>query len=307
MMALTLLLLAIAPGFFILWYVYSKDKYEKEPKGLIIVTFLLGAVMVFPAGFLEMGLERVIGIPMEGNFLGAFIGAFLVVAPIEEVCKYLSVRIKAFRSPDFDSVMDGIVYSVSGAIGFATLENVFYVMGGGIGVGLLRAFLSVPGHAMEGAILGYYLGMRKMNPESKEKFVLAGLLMAILFHGAYDFVLFTQTPLGLLIVPIIVWLYFLFRKRIYVALKGSSFRGVRDEELFQKVAKRLTPAGILKVIFGLFFLICSVSIVGVFIEQSARGIVWDDTDYLFLTAFTVVPTLAGIVLIALSRKNIIKK
>jgi RsiW-degrading membrane proteinase PrsW (M82 family) len=87
---------------------------------------------------------------------------------------------------------------------------------------------------MTGAILGYYMGMKKMNPESKKHFIEVGLAIAILFHGAYDFVLLTQTLLCLLIIPIMICLYFFYRKRVYLALKDSPFRAGRDENLFRK-------------------------------------------------------------------------
>jgi len=45
--------------------------------------------------------------------MGAFITAFFIVGLTEEFFKYLSVRIKAFKSPDFNEVMDGIVYGVA--------------------------------------------------------------------------------------------------------------------------------------------------------------------------------------------------
>jgi len=234
---LTLFVLAIAPGFFIIWYIYYKDKYEKEPKRLIIITFVLGAVAVIPAGILENILIKMIGIPMTGNLLGALIGAFFIVAPTEEFFKYLSVRIKAFGSPEFNEVMDGIVYGVSGAIGFATLENIFYVFEGGVGTGIARAFLAVPLHAMTGVIIGYYMGRRKMNPESKRRYIGTGLIIAILFHGVYDFVLFTEMSLGLLVIPIIIWLYSLHRERLHLALKDSPFRNGEDEELFENNKK----------------------------------------------------------------------
>jgi RsiW-degrading membrane proteinase PrsW (M82 family) len=230
---LTLFSLSFAPGLFILWYVYCKDKYEKEPARLIFITFCLGAGVVIPVGVIEHILELIIAMPYEGNFLGAFIFAFLVVAPTEECSKCLCIWV-AFRSPHFNEVMDGIVYGVAAAMGFATVENFFYVFEGGVSTGIARAFLSVPSHAMTGAILGYYMGMKKMNPESKKHFIEVGLAIAILFHGAYDFVLLTQTPLSLLVIPIIICLYFFYRKRVYLALKDSPFRAGRDENLFRK-------------------------------------------------------------------------
>ena len=92
--------------------------------------------------------------------------------------------------------MDGIVYSVMVSMGFATLENVMYVLnfaqqGQGLQVGIQRMFLSVPAHASFAVVMGYFVGKAKINTGSKSfMLMLTGLLIAIFFHGTYDFFLF---------------------------------------------------------------------------------------------------------------------
>ncbi|MEJ2068427.1 MAG: PrsW family glutamic-type intramembrane protease, partial [Deltaproteobacteria bacterium] len=203
MLVLTLLVLAIAPGISILWYVYNKDKYEKEPKKLVVKTFFIGACFTIPAGLLEVALQSITGINMSGSLAQGFIGAFFFVAPIEEYAKYLALRVKAYRSAEMNEVMDGIVYGVAAAMGFATLENISYVLEHGVGTGILRAFLSVPSHGIEGAIIGYYLGLGKMNPKSLKKNVFKGLTIAILFHGTFDFLAFSESAMSALIIPLV--------------------------------------------------------------------------------------------------------
>lgn len=44
------------------------------------------------------------------------------------------------RLNDFDEPLDGIVYGVTASLGFATLENILYVVDGGFEVALVRAF-----------------------------------------------------------------------------------------------------------------------------------------------------------------------
>ncbi|MGQ9664052.1 MAG: PrsW family glutamic-type intramembrane protease [bacterium] len=58
---------------------------------------------------------------------------------------------------EFDEVMDGIVHCVASSLGFATVENIIYVLDRGAGTGILRAFLSVSGYAFFGALMGYYI------------------------------------------------------------------------------------------------------------------------------------------------------
>jgi RsiW-degrading membrane proteinase PrsW (M82 family) len=142
-MALILLLVALAPGFFLLWYFWHRDRYEPEPKKKIIMTFILGAVMVIPAILIEVLLERGVN-ALTSGVLSTFLLAFIVVAPTEEFLKFFIVKQWVYDSSEFDEVMDGIVYMVSASLGFATLENIFYVFQHGLGIGVIRAFLAVP-------------------------------------------------------------------------------------------------------------------------------------------------------------------
>lgn len=334
---LFLLALAIAPGIFIIWYIYNKDKYDKEPKRLIVITFFLGALSGIPAGIVEIILGNMVGVPMWGDATGAFIWAFLIVGPVEEIAKYLAVRVKAYRSPEFNEVMDGIVYGVSAAMGFATLENIFYVLEGGIAVGILRALLSVPGHAMWGAIIGYYMGLKKMNPESNKRYVLTGLTIAILFHGAYDFFIFTQTALALLIIPLIIWLYRIYRKRLRFALKESSMgedlvktpltgeeavgtpatkgeltREPRDSQgpLVTNLVterKKYTSGGILILIFGIILVSFSgFMALGAIVTVLEEGI-WTVKDSIMVFFIIVIPGVLGVFLLKRSRKHRVLK
>ena len=302
-----LFVLAVAPGIFILWYVYHKDKYEPEPKGLIVVTFLIGIGSAVPACLLELLYEGSLGIPMEGNIAGAFIGAFFIVAPVEEVSKYLAVRVKAYRSPAFNEVMDGIVYSVAAALGFATIENIAYVYQFGFATGIFRAVSSVPMHGLCGAVIGYYLGMKKMSMESGRHFVLTGLVVAILFHGAYDFVVFTQTPLGLLVIPIMIWLYRVYKKRLLLALGGSPFRGARDEQLFASVTRHRTPVGIAKIAVGIVLLTFSAVMTTGAVVSISEGTVSGAEQYGYVGILVFFPLTIGMLLFFLARKDVVMR
>lgn len=300
-----LLILAIAPGFFILWYVYNKDKYEREPKGLILATFFIGVGVAVPAGLIEYFFEWSTGIPMTGNMLGAFVGSFFVVAPVEEVAKFIAVRVKAYNAASFNEVMDGIVYSVAAALGFATIENVFYVFQFGTATGIFRAVFSVPLHALCGAIIGYYLGMKKVHGGQKKHFVVAGLLVAILFHGAYDFVLFSETFLGILIVPIMVFLFFAYKKRLFIALKDSPFRGGRDDALFAAVSRHRTPGGIIKISLGIVAVVFSAVMVAGWVASVNQGQSFSAQQYGYIIALVLAPLGVGIWLFFLSRKDVV--
>ena len=304
-MYLSLLVLAVAPGFFILWYIYNQDRYEPEPKKLIFKVFLWGAASTIPAIIVELLLEEALPVSGTTSLLGAFVGAFIIVAPIEEICKMSATYVSAYRSPEFNEEMDGIVYGVAAAMGFATLENIFYVLSMGAGVGVLRALFAVPGHAMWGAIIGFYMGMKKMNPDSPHRYILAGFIIATLFHGVYDFVLFTASPLGVLIIPIIIWLYTICRKRLLAAQKSSPFRDGKDESRFEKIKDRYSPRGIMKAsVASICFLVAVMIIVGAFTFIKDGG-VWQDRYTVLFLFTTLIPAAVGIILVFSAKKDMV--
>jgi len=206
-----LLALAIAPAFFILWHFYNADEYKHESIRLLGGTFLLGAVSVIPAALIESLFKRptlAAGIPT------VFFYFVLSVGLVEELMKFISVRIYPYRSKQFDEPMDGIVFGVAAALGFATVENILYVFSGGIWTAVFRAVLSLPVHAFCGAILGFYLGEAKSR--NQPSLALNGLLFAALVHGLFDTltVISSSVAVAIISLPALVWIiYFKVVKR----------------------------------------------------------------------------------------------
>lgn len=195
---LSLLALAVAPGTAIALYVYSRDKYDREPLKPLFLSFVLGMAAVLPAIVIQSWLQPVLFNLVPGFTLSYFaILAFIVVACSEECCKFLALRFYAYRNKAFNEPFDGIIYSVMVSMGFATLENIQYVLQYGFKTGLVRMFLSVPSHAAFGVLMGYHLGLAKFNTSRTMRQMLNGLLLAICFHGAYDFFLFLQNSMQL--------------------------------------------------------------------------------------------------------------
>jgi len=194
---MNLLLLAIAPIAIIILYIYFKDKYEKEPKRLLLYNFLLGAIVsIIITSILYYLFEITLPIPKYNSVFQQFLKAFFIVGFTEEFSKYIIVRYFAQPNKEFNEPFDGIVYAVMVSMGFAATENIFYVLEGGYQTALLRAFTAVPAHATFGILMGYYMGKAKFS-KNKTLFNVSGLLLAILFHGAYDFFLFIDFVPGI--------------------------------------------------------------------------------------------------------------
>ncbi|ULQ53793.1 PrsW family intramembrane metalloprotease [Flavihumibacter fluvii] len=194
-----LLALALAPGIAIMWFIYSKDRFDREPLKALVKSFFLGMLATLPAILLQLAGSYLLKWIMPASGWTYFIlFAFGVVALTEELSKFAMLRLYAYPRIFFNEPFDGIIYGVMVAMGFATLENISYVMTGGIGTAFARMFLSVPAHATFGVLMGYYVGLAKFTHNAQSDFyIIRGLLLAILFHGLFDLFLFVQGDPGI--------------------------------------------------------------------------------------------------------------
>lgn len=222
--------LAILPGLVIIAKVYTMDKIEKEPIGLLLLLLALGAVVCFPVAWVESALAGILNVTVPRGTFYNLIDNFLCVALIEEGGKYLVTRFCTWRNRAFDYRFDAIVYAVAAALGFAMLENCFYVWEGGIQVALMRAVLSVPGHAMFGLFMGISYGIAKVHQKNGNNAAMRAalwraILIPTLIHGFYDFCLSEGTNLS-------VGAFYLFMIILYVvAWKNLKKASVTDQAI----------------------------------------------------------------------------
>ena len=221
-----LVLLAIAPALIIIIYIYIKDKHEKEPTHLLVYNFLFGAIVsIIVTTILYFLFAKFFPPFIEESIFDQFIKAFLMVGLIEEFSKYIIVRYYVQPKKAFNEPFDGIVYAVMVSMGFAVTENIFYVFQYGVPTALTRAFTAVPAHATFGVLMGYFMGKAKFS-KNKTMFNLIGLVLAILFHGAYDFFLFIPFVPGIWVGAFasLVLGLFLSRKAIKIHQNNSNFK-----------------------------------------------------------------------------------
>ncbi len=195
------LLIAVTPTILLLIFIARHDVNEKEPISLLIKLFLLGILSVIPAAVIEAFVQ----FPTY-DYLDIFAYAFFGVALIEEGVKYYAVKFAVRRAKSFDEVFDGIIYCVFVSLGFATIENILYVLQFGTGTGLVRAITAVPAHAVFAVSMGYFMGVHKAVGGVVNKFLI--LFAPTLLHAIYDFILFANFDWSLVIfVPYVVWIY----------------------------------------------------------------------------------------------------
>jgi len=212
------LIFAIFPPLLIAYYIYQKDKYDREPKRLIIKSFIFGCIGIIPALFLELIFN-------QNLFPNLFLYVFFGIALIEEGVKYFFLKKFMFNHEEFNEPMDGIVYAVMISLGFATVENIAYVFnneGQEMNVALMRMFTAIPLHAVCGIILGYFVGLAKFS-DNKKILLYKGLFLATLTHALYNYFIFLGQGFILSIIALVVAVYY-SKKAIKIHQEDSKIR-----------------------------------------------------------------------------------
>lgn len=187
--------ISVAPAALLMFYVYHQDKYQKEPVKSLLKAFCAGMLsVVFTLAIVSI-IEYSLGlIPYLNETV--FYDSFITAGIPEELCKFLVFMIFIWHDKNFDEYFDGIVYASFISLGFATVENLMYVLPGGLGVGVMRALLSIPGHFLFGVIMGYFLSLAKFSKGKRGLFIFLGLLIAMAAHGMFDWLLMFSQRIG---------------------------------------------------------------------------------------------------------------
>ena len=208
-----ILIAALAPVVMLLYYIYRKDEFQKEPVKEVLKAFGLGVAstllsLMISGPFGAIGLYPAEQVTVWDGIAISFFGAAIP----EEIAKFLLFWLFVRRNKYFDEHMDGIVYAAAVSLGFAGLENIVYLFSSEdwVSTGITRALFSVPGHFFFGILMGYYYSLVRFDPVTPaiNKFWVLGA--PIIAHGIFDSILFSAgvLPEGLALVIMIVFIWF---------------------------------------------------------------------------------------------------
>lgn len=181
------LILAIIPSIVWLLFYLRKDSHP-EPNWMILTIFLFGAISILPA----VGLERIADCLFHNAVVILIAGAF-----IEEIMKYAATRFGTWKKPDLDEPVDFMLYMIIAGLGFAALENLFFLLDPALVTPLHLAEVSITRflgatfiHALASGTWGYFIALNyfKGPKESSKKrlYFWVGLLLAGALHSAYN-------------------------------------------------------------------------------------------------------------------------
>jgi RsiW-degrading membrane proteinase PrsW (M82 family) len=191
MIRLVILLAAITPPLLILSYGIAKARGSWGSEA-IWNAFLLGAVGAIAAVPCEFALDYLLPLGRMTPVDGAVSKAIFIAGLPEEAIKFFVLVYLAETHVDVRRVQDILVLALAVSLGFATLENLLFVVTAGDWkmIAALRAITSVPGHGLDGLAMGALLMAARVDPQHKPELIKCALLVPVILHAAYDFPLF---------------------------------------------------------------------------------------------------------------------
>jgi RsiW-degrading membrane proteinase PrsW (M82 family) len=193
------LIFGFIPMFLFAYIIFWTDRYEKEPLHLLVGAFFWGMVIAAGGAFI---INTILGLGIflfTNSVFATELATSSIIAPIvEESLKGLGVLLVFFFFyNEFDSILDGIVYAAITALGFAAVENSYYIYtfgyleGGAAGTILLifvRVILVGWQHPFYTAFIGIGLAVARLNKKWFVRFLapFAGWVLAVLTHAAHN-------------------------------------------------------------------------------------------------------------------------
>lgn len=218
-----LLILSILPVILMGYIIYKNDKVEKEPPGLLSKLFFsgIGAVVITLIVTVLIDLIFPVFVKSESlNLIMLIPYCFILVGLVEEGSKWIILKGLTWRNKEFNYIYDAIVYAVFVSLGFAALENIIYVLNGGITTAISRTIFSIPGHTFFGVFMGYYYGLAKQaeingNRKLEKRNLYLSIIVPTLLHGIFDYCLLSKELILILIYLVfVIFLYIKAFKRI---------------------------------------------------------------------------------------------
>jgi RsiW-degrading membrane proteinase PrsW (M82 family) len=224
--------ISFAPAVAWLWYVRRKDVREPEPRLLVLFSFVLGCAAANVIAVLRPRIEGLF--PVVTGFAGELIDAFGATALPEETAKLLAACLACIWSRQWNEPMDGIVYGVAAGLGFASLENVYFVAASGDATLVIaRAFTANLAHAAFTGGAAFFIGLARLRYRRGALLAVGGFALTVLLHGLYDLFLFSVPSLSLVSLLLVL--------PLALALLGLRIRWAQARGLVAAPVTRKTP------------------------------------------------------------------
>jgi len=230
MQRISLILPIVVPLVFWAAYHYHKDRALPEPIGNLIVAFILGVLAAGVSKAMYFGLEPLglrfdAGALADASTLGLFAYSMLAIGPIEEIAKLLPFLLVILRFEEFDEPLDGIIYASFIGLGYAAVENWQYLAYLTPFEAAARGFASPVVHMLFASIWGHWIAQAHVGGRSVVGGALAGLTIAAILHGLYDFIVILSPGTALPVAAVLILVIWLWRLRLMRDLHDAASQG----------------------------------------------------------------------------------
>lgn len=207
-MVFVALLAGVLPAIFWMWFWLKEDKPNPEPRGLLMLAFLVGML----ATALAYPIEKFIA----NNVQVGDLGLLTLWAITEEVLKYIGIYIVALRSKYFDEPIDAVIYFITIALGFSALENTMFLFNpvgnsdalAAIMLGNFRFIGATLLHIAASGFVGVLVALSFYQVRQKRIVASAiGLLGAIVLHTLFNFTIIITDGAHLYTVFVVLWIF----------------------------------------------------------------------------------------------------
>src|SRR3989338_6492491 len=237
-----LVTLGLAPSLVWLSFYLRKDCHP-EPKYLLTKAFLMGIIISPLAILLQLGFAELRTLICLEIFSQGTPTFFLWSSFVEEFLKFFAIYLVILRSPEFDEPVDGMIYMITAALGFAAIENILVMLNlipNGAGTALNTLALRFIGatllHALASGLIGYFMAMSWFFQEHKKKLIVFGLAIATLFHAAFNMLIaFAQESAT----PAVGLVYPTFLLIILAFLVSILFDKIKERHIHSMSAARI--------------------------------------------------------------------
>ncbi|MCX6738186.1 MAG: PrsW family intramembrane metalloprotease [Candidatus Parcubacteria bacterium] len=187
------IILGLIPSFIWLLFYLRKDK-RPEPNEMVIKIFIYGMATTLPVALIEWGFVNVLKKFDLSSTMMLAIYFLLGVALVEEVAKYLIIRIRILGDPEFDEPIDAMIYMIIAGLGFAALENILVLFVLKQPDLMEKTILTLTGrfigatflHALCSANIGFFLALSLIKKKKNLLYLTVGLAVSIILHGVYN-------------------------------------------------------------------------------------------------------------------------
>jgi RsiW-degrading membrane proteinase PrsW (M82 family) len=169
------------------------DRWEPEPPRLLVLAFLWGAsVAILVSVVLELLVEAAVN---AGEDETSFFTVAVAAPVIEEAAKglFLLLMMTGVRRRELNSLTDCLVYAGVTAVGFAWVEDIFYIANGetlasSLVTAAMRLIMAPFAHPLFTTFIGIgvYFALQQRNTWAKVGYVTLGFAAAVVMHGLWN-------------------------------------------------------------------------------------------------------------------------